>query len=501
MAADGTCPPRRWVIDAFAGAGGASTGLARALGRDVDVAVNHSPAALAIHKANHKGAIHLPQDVFQVKWADYIGAGDDVDWIWASPDCKHFSRAKGGRPVNKKIRGLGWSLVRYVDQLMPRGFSGENVEEYLDWGPLHAKGTLDADGNDIGETPIDGRRGQTFHQWVRRFEEMGYLVDWRVLNAADYGAPTTRKRLYFIGRRDGLPQWPTPTHASPKVLGAAQRDLFAPKSLKPWRTAAEIIDWSIPCPSIFERAEPLEEKTLQRIAHGMHKFVFNNPDPFVVPSVDGVGAPIIIPRGWGERAGQSPRAMSIQRPLSTVVGDGEKHGLAVAFVAKNFGGHYSPGSSLRSPLGTVTATDHNALVTAFLAILRNNCDALDVRSPLPVICASGEHIAEVRAFLVKYYGNEVGGQDLRKPLGTVTTVDRFGLVTVAGSDYVVVDIGFRMLSPRELARAQGFDDDYVIAPDFEGKPLPRYLQIRGIGNSVCPPVAAAIYAANAQPRL
>ncbi len=486
MPADGTVPRRRFVIDAFAGAGGASTGLGQALGRPVDIAVNHSAEALAIHRANHKGTIHLEEDVFTVKWRKYIGDDDDVDWIWASPDCKHFSTAKGGKPVDKHIRGLAWSLTRHVEQLLPRAFGGENVPPFEGWGPLHAKGTIDDDGNDVGGTPIDSRRGQTFRQWIKRFEEMGYLVDWKVLNAADYGAPTTRKRLYFVGRRDGLPMWPTPTHASPKVLAAAQRDLFAPASLLPWRPAYEVIDWSNLGTSIFERAEPLEDNTNRRIAKGYWKYVVNNPSPFLLnvrhqgpartyaigsplpttPASDveiGLVVPFIVPQGWGERKTQQPRTMSIERPLSTVVGDGEKH----------------------------------ALVAAWLTVLRNNCDGADVRRPLPTICAGGEHIAACRAFLVKYYG-EGDAQPVTAPLGTVTTHDRFGLVTVAGDQYVLADIFFRMLTPRELARAQGFDDDYVLDPinPLTGKPLSKKLQVRGIGNSVCPAVARAIYSAN-----
>lgn len=468
-AADGTAP-RRIIVDSFAGGGGASHGIHLALGRSPDIAINHDPEAIALHTANHPTTTHFTESVWKVDPRS-VADVDGVALLWASPDCKHFSKAKGGKPVEKKVRGLAWIVVSWARKVRPRVIILENVEEFAQWGPL-----LDDD------TPDPKKRGLTFRKWVGHLRGLGYVVEWRELRACDYGAPTSRKRLFVIARRDGLPiMWPQPTHASPN----AERDLFSPQ-LQPWRTAAECIDWSLPCPSIFERERPLADNTLARIAHGIQRYVINEAKPFVMPvthhgpprihsldepmrTITGAHrgeyvlvAPTLVQTGYGEREGQSPRSLNLHAPLGTAVAGGVKHALVAAFLARHYGGVV--GQSLRSPMSTVTTVDHHSLVTAFL---------------------------------IKFYGNEVDGQRVTDPLGTVTTRDRFGLVVVDGVDYQITDIGMRMLSPRELARAQGFPDDYAL--DIDG--LSKTAQVRMIGNSVCPPIACALVNANVDARV
>lgn len=437
------------IVDNFAGGGGASTGIELALGVSPDIAVNHDPEALTMHAANHPATQHLCGDVWDVDPVA-VCKGQPVDLAWFSPDCTHHSKAKGSKPRNAKRRGLAWVVVRWARAVRPRVIALENVEEFADWGPL------DNDG-----MPNKDKMGFTFRRWVGTLRAAGYVVEWKELRACDYGAPTTRKRLFVVARCDGLPiVWPRPTHG--------------PGTGKPWRTAAECIDWTIPTPSIFGRKKPLADKTLARIARGIRKFVLESSRPFIVPTPHGLTAPTMVQTGYGERDGQAPRILDLAQPLGTVVAGGAKHALVSAFIAKHFGGAGTPGSSLTLPLGTVTTQDHNALVTASLGHDRR---------------------AEVRAFLTAFYGTSTG-QPAQMPLGTVTTHDRFGLVTVEGHAYEIVDIGMRMLSPRELFRAQGFPDSYIIDPKHDGKPLTQTAQIRMCGNSVCPPIAAAIVRAN-----
>jgi DNA (cytosine-5)-methyltransferase 1 len=486
--------PTGLIIDNFAGGGGASTGIELALGRSPDLAVNHDPEAVAMHEANHPSTRHLCGDVWDVDPVR-VCSGRPVALAWFSPDCKHHSKAKGGKPRDAKIRGLAWVVVRWARAVRPAVIMLENVEEFADWGPLRDDGT-----------PHPDRKGWTFRRWVGSLEAAGYVVESRELRACDYGAPTTRKRLFVIARRDGLPiVWPSPTH------GPGRR---------PYRTAADCIDWSLPCPSIFERERPLADKTLARIARGIRRFVIESARPFIVPtahagdhrvhSIDeplrtvcggrrgdhALVAPTLIQTGYGERPGQSPRSLDLNAPLGTVVGCGAKHALVAAFLAKHYGGHEGAGSSLDRPVDTVTAQDHHSVVAAFMKRDFGQSVGQCADAPAATVTAGGGgHLAEVRAFLIKYYGQGTG-QALRDPLDTVPTHDRFGLVTVAGEQYRIADIGMRMLSPRELFRAQGFDDSYIIDPVYEGKPLTKTAQIRMAGNSVCPPVAAALVAAN-----
>lgn len=460
------------IVDLFAGGGGASCGIEQALRRHVDVAINHDPQAVALHQANHPQTQHFVSDVFEVD-PRAVTQGRPVGLLWASPDCKHFSKAKGGKPVSKRIRSLAWVVVKWARLVAPRLICLENVEEFQHWGPLLDSGM-----------PCPQRKGSTFRRWIAQLRGLGYAVEWRELRACDYGAPTIRKRLFLIARRDGQPiAWPAPTHAQKPAKGSG---------LKPWRTAAECIDWSIKCPSIFERARPLAEATLRRIAHGIKRYVLDNPRPYIVPS--GQAAPVLTEHANAS----SPRCMPIDEPLRTICAHprGGHHALVTAFLARHYGDRgQRPGTPMDEPISTVTAVDHHSLVASHLVKLRGTSNSAATDAPLHTISAGGWHHAEVRALLIKYYGTD---QDPRidEPLHTVTTKDRFGLVTVAGEDYAIADIGLRMLQPRELYRAQGFPDAYIIDCGADGRSLPKDAQVRMCGNSVCPPIAAALVGAN-----
>jgi DNA (cytosine-5)-methyltransferase 1 len=466
--------PYELIVDNFAGGGGASLGIEMALGRPPDIAINHDPEAITMHAANHPDTKHYCEDVWQVNPVEAV-AGRPVGLAWFSPDCKHFSKAKGGKPVSKKIRGLAWIVVKWAKAVRPRVIILENVEEFRDWGPLDDEGM-----------PCRDKKGQTFQRWLAQLKNLGYAVEWREIRACDYGTPTIRKRLFLVARCDGQRiAWPEPTHANPKMIGTTLFD----QDLKPWRTAAECIDWSIPCPSIFDRKKPLAKNTLRRVAAGLQRFVIESPEPFIA---GGLVRSTLIQTGYGERDGQAPRAPGLGKPLGTVVAGGPKHALVSAFLAKHYTGVH--GSKLKDPIGTVTAKDHHSLVTSSLVKLRGTCrHGQPVTEPMATISAQGQHLAEVRAFLVSYYGSEREvGDPLTKPMRTATSKERFGLVTIHGEQYEIVDIGLRMLTPRELYRAQGFPDEYEIAPEYDGKPLTKTAQVRMCGNSVCPPNAAAV---------
>lgn len=454
--------PSELIVDSFAGGGGASEGIRLALGRDPDIAINHDAEAIAMHRANHPTTLHLTESVWAVDPVEAT-AGRPVGLMWLSPDCKHFSKAKGGKPVDKKIRGLAWVAVRWAKAVRPRVIVLENVEEFRTWGPVLSDGR-----------PCPRRRGATFLSFRRRLERLGYVVEARELRASDYGAPTIRRRLFLVARCDGRPiMWPQPTHGPNRPL--------------PWRTAAECIDFSIPCPSIFERKKPLAEATLRRIARGLKLFVIDSPRPFIIPLTH-----------HGENRGQR-----IEEPLATITAAhrGEQALVVPRLVAAFLAKHYSdqgqrPGLSLFEPLSTVTSVDHHALAAVHLSQLNGTSTGATPEQPLGSITAQGNHFAEVRAFLVAYYGNEQDGGHLLDPLRTLSTRDRFGLVTVDGSDYLIADIGMRMLQPRELFNAQGFRPDYQIDIEHNGKRLSKTAQVRLVGNSVCPPIAAAIVRAN-----
>lgn len=494
---------RGLVVDLFAGGGGASAGIEAALGRPVDIAINHDPVALAVHKANHPETRHLEADIWEVRPAEATG-GRPVDLLWASPDCTHFSIAKGDVPRKQEIRSLAWAVVRWAKDVRPRAIFLENVQEFRGWGPLGADGR-----------PDKARMGLTFRRWLGRLQALGYVVDFRVLDASQYGAPTRRRRLFLIARRDAQPiRWPAPSHG-PALFG-----------LKPVRTAAECIDWTLPGQSIFGRAKPLAEKTDRRIALGFKRYVLD---------AAGHGEAFIVNTRNGERVGQSPRVRSIREPYTTVTAKGSQgalvipyvakvnhgrdanrsasidtplstvtagqrgHALVAAWVVKHFGGVV--GHSCARELGTITAKDHHGIAAAHLVKLRGDPSdhgaQPDIAGPLHTVSAGGNHAGLVYAFLVKFFGTAVG-QSCSDPLCTVTTRDRCGLVFVQidGDTYVVVDILFRMLQPHELLRAQfgRFADAYDLSAATT-----KAAKVRLIGNSVCPEVAEALVAAN-EPR-
>lgn len=432
------------IVDLFAGGGGASTGIEMATGRYVDIAVNHDPEAVAMHEMNHPQTRHFCEDVFEVDPVA-VTKGKPVGLLWASPDCKHFSKAKGGKPVSKKIRSLAWVVVKWARLVRPRVICLENVEEFQTWGPL------------VNDMPDPLRKGETFCRWVAELRNLGYDVQYKELRACDYGAPTIRKRFFLVARCDGLPiVFPKPTHG---------------KGLKPYRTAAEIIDWSIPCPSIFGRNKPLSDNTLRRIANGIFKFVINAKKPFIVKDC----ANILIQMGYGDAEGR--RVLDLGKPLGTITSGGNKFALVSAFLAKHYSGVV--GTRADNPLGTVTTIDHHSLVTVGLSETRTGKEE------------------EVRAFLINYYGTGMSA-DLNEPLNTCTGNVHSGLVVVRieGKEYAIADIGLRMLQPHELYAAQGFPEGYIFARSNDGTPLSKAAQVRMCGNSVCPPVAAALVKAN-----
>ncbi len=500
--------PGELVVDNFAGGGGASTGIEAAIGRPVDFAINHSPEAIAVHKANHPETRHFCENILEVDPVVACG-GRPVGLAWFSPDCTHFSRAKGTQPVKKEIRGLAWVVVRWARTVRPRVIVLENVEEFQTWGPL----------NDDGR-PDPARAGETFREWLAELAACGYSIEFRSLVAADYGSPTTRRRLFLVARRDGGGiAWPEPSHGAGRPAS--------------WRSAAEVIDWSLPCPSIFERSRPLAEATLRRIAAGIRRYVIDAAEPFILPLTHGrrgdgsfdsrvhsIGEPVrtITGANRGELAfcspflakyhgGQEWRGQPPGEPLRTI-DTANRFALCSPFIVRH--GHYSTrtgaglhyikggpgtfrGQQLSLPLSTVCATDDRHLVAPIITkhYGRQIGHRVDSR-PLGTITARDHH-ALTAAFLVKYYGAAAGqSQGLREPLHTVTSRARFGLVTIHGEEYQIVDIGMRMLQPHELFAAQGFPDDYQIAPTFNGRPLTKTAQIALAGNSVCPQVAAAV---------
>ncbi|AWN24028.1 DNA cytosine methyltransferase [Deinococcus irradiatisoli] len=688
------------VIDNFAGAGGASQGMERALGRPVDHAINHDPVAVGLHRVNHPHSHHSVEDVWQVHPLD-ITKGQKVALCWFSPTCTHFSKAKGSGLLDRKIRGLAWVALRWAALAKPRVIILENVEEFQTWGPLRDDGR-----------PCPKDKGRTFNSFINALRYQGYAVEWRELRACDYGTPTIRKRLFLIARRDGLPIiWPAPTHAKP-TDPRVQAGL-----LKPWRTAAECIDWSLDAPSIFTRKKALVPATMKRIARGIERFVLNAPEPFIVTcnhggeafrgqgldepmrtitaahdahgltepvlapcvinkqhqaparsaeeplstvttnhnknellsaalvridnqrsrtdctyrvtdplrtvvtknnvgvaaifltkfrtgsvgsdlaepihtitaggtparestgNVHGLVSAYLVPR-YGERDGQAARVVSLDEPSPTVVTTGNGSRMAVASLIKHYGGTYKgPGLAADGPLDTVTTVDHHALLTGalvacggrgaqarpkalnecmhtvtskadmclttgYLAAYYSRDGAGDpgqaAGEPLRTI-PTQDRFAPTVATLMRQFGTS-SAADVAAPLGTITTegqgktgvitatcqpalsstllararqvyallseyapqaleqhadhAQELVLVIVKGELYILADIGMRMLTPRELARCQGFADGYVLERTAEGRPVSKAAQVRAIGNSVCPDLAAALTTAN-----
>ncbi len=651
------------IVDSFAGGGGASTGIEMALGRSPDIAINHNADALALHAANHPDTLHLSENIFKVDPLDYV-AGRHVGLAWFSPDCKHFSKAKGGKPVERNIRDLAWIIVLWAERAKPDVIIMENVEEWKEWGPLLE--------TERGLMPCPDSRGQTFQKWCKAMRRAGYKLQHRELRACDYGAPTIRKRLFVIARRDGLPiVWPEPTHGKP-----TDSDVIARKKL-PWRTAAECIDWSLACPSIFDTSpqimakhalravRPLADATMSRVARGMKRYVLDAERPFIVNLTHGAriedvdqpfntitganrgekavvaptiirtdmtsaakrngiyppteplrtqataqsfatvaphlmtmrnsGKPfngadepahtitaggagltlvapvltaaqhggsnrsvedphhtitaskkdqnaVIVPTliGCGGRAGQS-RPRGGDEPSATITAKADTCA-AVAFVAQHNNdsrriGGVNPGRAANDPLSTVTASgSQQGTVSAFIARQFGTSTGHGVDQPSATVMADGAGKSQLVApFLQAYYGTGDGGEE-NQPARTITTKDRHGHVEAAisappftddqadrarevaefmrshgfwddrefvtldiGSQtFVIIDIGMRMLTPRELYNAQGFPNDYRIDSDIDGKPFSKSVQVSCVGNSVSPPVARALVAANCQ---
>ena len=538
------------IIDNFAGGGGASTGIELATGRAVDAAINHDPDAILMHQTNHPQTRHYCESVWDVDpWE--VTRGRPVGLAWFSPDCKHFSKAKGSKPVDRNIRGLAWIVLKWAGTVKPRVIILENVEEFQTWGPVR-KGK-----------PMKSRRGETFRKWKEQLQALGYEIDHRELVAADYGAPTIRKRFFLIARCDGKPIiWPERTHA-PKDSEEVKNG-----KCKPWRGAAEIIDWTIPCPSIFDTTDEIKEKysirairplavnTQKRIARGIEKFVLQNKEPFIVPI------------GYGERKGQAPRVHDINEPLSTVVGSGKQYlampsliqyhteqservrgqgmdepimtldaanqyGLSVAYLAEYFqngrpldvnsplhtsttkdreclcmahmekffsGGYTGNGSDANTPLGTVTAVDHNGLVETFISKFYKTGIGQKPDEPLHTVTTSAGHFGIVtvkmnRSEMNLHHWNEVR-ELLNAYCGYAIAADEILLLDVNGTMYFISDIGLRMLTPRELYAANGFPPDYIIDHDYTGKAYGKTKQVARCGNAVPPPFAEALVRAN-----
>ncbi len=629
-------PARPLIIDSFAGGGGASTGIELALSRSPDIAVNHNPAALALHAANHPETLHLSENVYKVDPLDYLRRRH-VGLAWFSPDCKHFSKAKGGKPVERNIRDLCWIIPGWIERIQKSGGKVdvvimENVEEFKDYGPLMQ--------TDRGLMPDPARKGETFKDWCKKLRKLGGKIEFRELRACDYGAPTIRKRLFVIVRFDGKPiVWPEPTHGKP-----TDADVIAGRKLA-WRTAAECIDWSLPCPSIFDTTadvfekhglravRPLADATMSRVARGMKRYVLDADRPFLVSmkgsdrrlrSIDDPHPTILAGGGHStlispsiQRFNTGATGSAMDEPISTITANSfikrpggaapigmiaphlmtmrnagkpfngadepthtitaggaglsvvapviaaAQHGgsvrsaedphhtitaskkdqnqVAVAFMAQHNGDPRKdgtnaarPGRPADEPLATVTATGaQQGVVSAFVSRQFGASIGHGIEEPSATITAGVNKSALVAPYMQKYYGTGDGAR-YDEPGHTVTVKDRFGHIeagisappfsvdqeararqvadfmrehgfwderefvtlTIGAETFVIVDIGMRMLTPRELYNAQGFPVDYRIDEDADGNAFPKSVQVSCVGNSVSPPVARALVAAN-----
>lgn len=424
------------IIDCFAGGGGASVGIEMALGRPVDIAINHDPDAILMHKTNHPDTLHLTEDIFKGDLKKYV-KGRHVALMWASPDCTSHSKAKGGKPREKGLRILPWAVYKHAKAILPDVILMENVEEIQQWGPLDSNGY-----------PIKERRGEDYRKFIMAMKSLGYIFECKELVAADYGAPTTRKRWYAIFRRDGRDiVWPEQTY-------------FKDKDPR-WKACGNYIDWSDLGRSIFNRPKPLAEATMKRIANGIRKYIIENPSPYIVRDKRAV-------------------AFMIQYHGETKEGD-------------------SRGQLLTEPIKTIDTSNRYGLVTAFVTKFYKSDIGQGCDEPLHTITTSPGHFGVISAFLIKYYGTG-NGQELTEPLATITTKDRFGLVNVLiqidGEQYILKDIFLRMLKPEELKLMQGFPADYIINRDYNWKRYPIVKQVARIGNSVVPIMAQRLVEAN-----
>lgn len=457
-----------------------------ALGRQVDIAINHDPDAILMHKTNHPGTLHLTEDIFKVDLQKYVG-NQHVALMWASPDCTSHSKAKGGQPRKHGLRILPWAVYKHAKAILPDVIIMENVEEIQQWGPLDEKGH-----------PIKERAGEDYRKFISAMENIGYEFDSRELVAADYGAPTTRKRWYAVFRRDGKQiVWPEPTHSKDGTCGK-----------KKWVAVSTVLNFEDLGQPIFGRKKPLAENTMKRTAKGLEKFVFNNPEPFMIQVNHG---------------GDNFRGQSIHEPMPTITG---KHGFGV--ITPYIIQYHSEttkdgmrGQDIKSPLQTIDTSNRYGLVIAFLEKFYKSGIGQSLNEPLHTITTSPGHFGQVSIlavdweelkkagikeeiaqkatwvsqFIMEYYGCGVG-QIVNDPLHTIVTKDRFALITVLGNEYAILDIYLRMLQPEELKLAQGFPKDYIIDRDYRWKPYPKSKQVARIGNSVVPVMAEALVKAN-----
>lgn len=553
------------IVDNFAGGGGASVGIELAVGRPVDIAINHDKDAIAMHKVNHPFTEHYREDVFAIDPVKVTG-GRPVGIAWFSPDCKHFSKAKGGKPVEKKIRGLSWVILKWaMSTVAPRCIFMENVEEIQTWGPLvNVNGAM---------RPDPARAGETFKGFIAMlttgiskahpaFDEaceflninsnssdgdrlsrgLGYRVDYKVLKACDYGAPTIRKRFYLVARNDGQQiVFPQPTYGDGK-------------GLKPYRTAAECIDWAIPCPSIFGRKKPLAVNTQRRIARGLDKFVIKNPKPYImsnntnnVPKSTTEPMPTVttgnrnylcvpsLVQYHSEQSGKEVRGQSVVEPIMTIDTQ-PRYGVNACYLSKYFSGEKQKGADIASPMPTVTSTDHNAVIAAnithyyggadhaskadkplativtkprhyltesHLCVLRKNTDCKSLQEPMPTLTTSPGHMAQIVTYLQKIDGTQDLGhwREVRELLNAYAEYDiaddEILIIEIDGVPHFISDIGMRMLKARELKLAQGCPPDYIIdVESVTGKKYSEAKQIARLGNMVCPPVATALIRSN-----
>lgn len=499
------------IVDNFAGGGGACTGIELATGRYVNIAINHDPDAIAMHKANHPNTTHYQESVWDINPVEVCG-GHPVGLAWFSPDCKHFSKAKGGKPVEKNIRGLAWIVLRWAGTVRPRVIILENVEEFKTWGPVrHGK-------------PVKSKTGQTFRRWLTQLRALGYNVDYRELVAADYGAPTIRKRFFLIARCDGKPiVWPEPTH---------NRDGSSGK--KRWRSASEIIDWSLPCPSIFDTREavrakyglnsqrPLADNTMRRIIRGVDKFVIKSAEPFIVSlnhtgaahdyvnsiemplktSTSKLGFSVVSPSLIQYHAEQSEhvRGQAVTEPVMTIDGS-NRYAMTAAHMTEYYGNADS-GFPITEPTHTATSKDREGVTVAHLCKFYGTCTGHEAKEPLHTVTQSAGHFGEVRTKLVKWDGRQDLGHWseirtlLNKYCGYTLTDDEVLLIEIGSTSWFISDVGLRMLTPRELYNANGFPPDYIIDRDADGRTYHKTKQVARCGNAVPPPFAEALVRAN-----
>ena len=463
------------IIDCFAGGGGASQGIEQALHRPVDIAVNHDPQAIRMHKVNHPYTLHLTEDIFTVNLERFV-AGRHVALMWASPDCTSHSKAKGGKPRSRGLRILPWAVYKHARKLIPDVIIMENVEEIQQWGPLDEQGY-----------PISERAGEDYRKFIMAMRSLGYDFDCRILVAADYGAPTTRRRWYAVFRRDGLPiRFPQPTHCRTGLWG------------EKWQPCGDFIDWTDLGASIFGRRKTLADATMRRIANGVRKYIIENPMPYIAP-ISGMTAVSYLDKAYG--GNYAGCGSGLHAPCGTVTTI-DHHRLVTAFLIQYHSetqAHESRSYPLSEPLKTIDTSNRYALVSGYLTKFYRTGTGQALDKPLHTVTASGTHFGLVSAFLIKYYSNG-GAQSLEEPLHTIRTHDCFGLVTIPvmidGTAYIIADIFLRMLKPEELKRMQGFPADYIIDRDTDGEPYPKTQQVARIGNSVVPIMAQRLVEAN-----